>query len=51
VTDELFRVHTKCGAREKKLRETVLNGFRFAFLPDDEREEMYQYAEAAIALP
>ena len=33
VTDELWLAHTRCGIPADALREIVLNGFRFAFLP------------------
>ena len=40
VTDELWLVHTKCGIEAEQLREIVLNGFRYAFIPWDERQNL-----------
>ena len=40
VTDELHRVHSEAGITVEKLREIVLNGFRYSFLPWDEKQEM-----------
>jgi adenosine deaminase len=40
VSDELYRVHRSCGIGRKKLREIALNGFRHAFLPWEERQDL-----------
>ncbi len=40
VTDELHRVHVRCGVAAGALREIVLNGFRHAFLPWDEKQAL-----------
>ena len=40
VTDELWLVHEKCGISEEQLREIALNGFRFSFLPWNERQDL-----------
>jgi len=40
VTEELHRVHTRCGLGSDALREIALNGFRYAFLPWDEKQEL-----------
>ncbi|HYE96285.1 MAG TPA: adenosine deaminase [Rubricoccaceae bacterium] len=40
VTDELWLGHTRCGIPADALREVVLNGFRHAFLPWHEKEEL-----------
>lgn len=40
VTEELHRVHTRCGVSAAALREITLNGFRYAFLPWDEKQEL-----------
>ena len=40
VTNELWLVHTKCGIGVEQLREIALNGFRYAFIPWDERQEL-----------
>ena len=40
VTNELWLVHTKCSIGAEQLREIVLNGFRYAFIPWDERQDL-----------
>jgi len=40
VTEELHRVHARCGVSADALREITLNGFRYAFLPWDEKQEL-----------
>lgn len=40
VTDELWRVHEHCGLGADALREIALNGFRHAFLPWDEKQDL-----------
>ena len=40
MTDELHRVHTRCGVGAEHLREVVLNGFRHAFLPWSEKQDL-----------
>jgi len=40
VTDELWRVHTYCDILAADLREIALNGFRFAFLPWDQKQDL-----------
>ena len=40
VTDELWRVYQHCGIDENQLREIALNGFRYAFLSHDAKQEM-----------
>lgn len=52
VTEELWRIHERCGVDAAQLRGIVLNGFRYAFLPWDEKQEVFRRAEEAIpALP
>ncbi len=51
VTEELWRVYRACGLSEGAMRRLVLNGFRAAFLPLDERREMAHAAEAALNPP
>lgn len=40
VTEELWRCHTQMGLSEKSLKWIVLNGFKSAFLPYEERQAM-----------
>ena len=48
VTEELWRVHRHAGIGEDHLREMVLNGFRYAFLPWDEKQELLQIVQAEV---
>jgi adenosine deaminase len=49
VSDELHRVYEEVGVSESKLREIVLNGFRYAFLPWREKQEMVRRAEERLS--
>lgn len=40
MTDELIHVHEKCGVSHEQVKELVLNGFKHAFLPFDEKQEL-----------
>ena len=40
VTDELWRVHRHCDIDASQLREIALNGFRYAFLPFAQKQEL-----------
>ncbi|MFQ5570505.1 MAG: adenosine deaminase [Rhodothermales bacterium] len=40
LTDELWRVYQHCGVDASQLREIALNGFRHAFLPWDEKQDL-----------
>jgi adenosine deaminase len=40
VTEELWRVHQHCDISVAQLREIALNGFRYAFLPFDEKQAL-----------
>ena len=40
VTNELHLVHERCGLSATQLREVALNGFRAAFLPWDEKQDL-----------
>jgi len=51
VTDELWRVHTRCGIGEKDLREIVMNGFRHAFLDWSQKQEMLRKVVADLPVP
>ncbi len=48
VTDELWLAHTRCGVPVEALREIVLNGFRYAFLPWAEKQALLREVEAAL---
>ena len=49
VSDELWRVHTLCGVGAADLVQIVRNGFRYAFLPWQRKQELR--AEIADKLP
>jgi len=51
TTEELYRVHTRCGISAAQLREIALNGFRFAFLPFEKRQALLQRAIEDFPLP
>ncbi len=51
TTEELYRAHTLCGIPANKLREIALNGFRYAFIPWDERQELLRRAIADFPMP
>ena len=51
VTDELWRTHRRCGIEAAQLREIALNGFRHAFLPWEEKQEMLRTVTAAFPMP
>jgi len=51
VTDELWRVHTASAVPAHQMREIVLNGFRFSFLPWDEKQEMLRSVIAELPIP
>jgi adenosine deaminase len=42
VTEELWRCHQHLGFDEKTLKWIVLNGFKSAFLPYEERQELLE---------
>ncbi len=48
VTGELWKVHTRCGIGQNALREVVLNGFRHAFLPWEERQALLREVTAGF---
>jgi adenosine deaminase len=50
VTEELWRVHEHCGLDAHHLREVVLNGFRYAFLPFAERQALLREVTDAFPL-
>lgn len=49
VTEELWRVYRHCGLSADQLRTITLDGFRRAFLPWDEKQEMLRLAEEEMA--
>lgn len=51
VTEELYRVHTRCGVSAAQLREIALNGFRYAFLPWHEKQDLLRRVTACFPLP
>lgn len=48
VTDELFRVHTEASLTADQMLDVVLNGFRYSFLPWDEKQDFLRAASAEI---
>jgi adenosine deaminase len=48
VTEELWRVHTRCGVAAEDLRQVVLNSFIHSFQHWEERGEMVERARAAL---
>ncbi len=51
MTEELWRVHQHCGISARRLREIVLNGFRFAFLPWEEKQDLLRTMHDAFPMP
>jgi adenosine deaminase len=51
TSEELWRVHSRCGITAAGLREIALNAFRFAFLPWTDRQEMLKQAIVDFPLP
>lgn len=51
VTEELWRAHSRCGLTAAQLREVVLNGFRHAFLPWDEKQELVRRVVEDLPMP
>lgn len=49
VTQELLRIHEYCGLTRAELETVVLNGFRNAFLPFDERTELLRQVESELS--
>ena len=48
VTEELWRVHTRCGVPADLVRDAVILGFRHAFLPWEEKQEFVRMVRQAI---
>lgn len=51
VTEELYRIHTRCGVSADQLREIALNGFRFAFQPYRQKQSLLRKAIADFPRP
>jgi len=49
VTDELMRIHEHCGLTRDELKSIVINGFKHAFLPYEERAALVRQAELEIS--
>jgi len=48
VTEELWRIHRQSGIEADRLRAVVLNGFRAAFLPWDEKRAFVRAAKEVV---
>jgi adenosine deaminase len=46
MTEELWRVYQHCNLEARHLREIVLNGFRYAFLPYQQKQSVLRSATA-----
>lgn len=46
---ELFLAHTRCGLTATEIKQTVLNGFKHAFLPIQERTRLMNVVAKAIS--
>lgn len=51
VTDELWLVHQRCDIDARHLREIALNGFRYGFLPWDEKQTLLKEVTASFPMP
>lgn len=51
MTEELWRVHDRCGVPADQLREITLNGFRYAFLPYKERQALLESVLDGFPMP
>lgn len=50
MTEELWRVYQHCNLEPRHLREIALNGFRYAFLPYQEKQSLLRSAIDAFPL-
>jgi adenosine deaminase len=48
VTEELWRVYQHCNLEARHLREIVLNGFRYAFLPYQQKKDLLRSVTEAF---
>jgi adenosine deaminase len=51
LTDELWLAHQHCDLDAHQLREIALNGFRHAFLPWDEKQDVLREMTDTFPLP
>ncbi len=51
LTDELWHVYRHCGVDAHQLREVALNGFRYAFLPWDEKQDLLRNMMDVFPMP
>ena len=51
LTDELWHVYAQCGVKADQLREVALNGFRYAFLSWDEKQQVLRDMLDAFPMP
>ncbi|MEM8486656.1 MAG: adenosine deaminase [Bacteroidota bacterium] len=51
VSEELWHIHEKSGVSLEQLREIVLNGFRYSFLPWEERQDLLKDIIEAFPYP
>ncbi|MFB6274300.1 MAG: adenosine deaminase [Salinibacter sp.] len=50
VTEELWRVYQHCNLEARHLREIALNGFRYAFLPYQQKQDLLRSVTSAFPL-
>ena len=51
VSEELWRVYQECGLSANSLRQIVVNGFRYSFLPWEERNALTQEVKSLLLPP
>ena len=51
VTEELYRVYEQCRLSRPQMREIVLNGFRYAFLHWQEKQDLLRRVTDAFPMP
>jgi len=50
VTEELWKVYQRCNLEANHLREIALNGFRYAFLPYDQKQSLLRSVTDAFPM-
>jgi len=50
LTEELWRVYQHCNLEARHLREIALNGFRYAFLPYQQKQSLLRFATKAFPM-